>query len=213
LDQLSCWGDVTTENEQQVIASNLKFHPQRIKLLEMLSEILCSNNIEYWIDQGTLLGANRNGKIIKRDCDVDIALANEEQFVILPKIFDTNLPAEYDWYRKGSQCTGFNVYLKDGGICEGEFNGRKYSWKQISCDIAFYAFKEIEQVFFYDYKWFSVNKFLFPKEVIFPLRNIEFEGKQHPCPNQIEEYLKIQYGYIGDNAVYDATTDRYIEKR
>jgi hypothetical protein len=37
---LSCWGEVTTENELQVIAANLKIHPQINELLLVLSEIL-----------------------------------------------------------------------------------------------------------------------------------------------------------------------------
>ena len=77
---LSCWGEVTTENEQEVIAANRKIHPQLEELLSVFSDILNSAKIEYWIDQGTLLGAYRNGKFIARDSDADIAIRNVEHF-------------------------------------------------------------------------------------------------------------------------------------
>ena len=72
---LSCWGEVTTENEPDVIAANRKLHPQQVKLLSVLTDILTSTKTEYWIDQGTLLGAYRHGKFIERDSDTDIVFA------------------------------------------------------------------------------------------------------------------------------------------
>jgi hypothetical protein len=71
---LSCWGEVTTENEKDVIAANCILHPKLDTLLSMLTSILSSAKIQYWIDQGTLLGAYRHGKFIERDSDVDIAI-------------------------------------------------------------------------------------------------------------------------------------------
>ena len=73
---LSCWGEVTTENEQDVIAANRKLHPQQVKLLSVLTDILTSTKTEYWIDQGTLLGAYRHRKFIERDSDTDIDTFN-----------------------------------------------------------------------------------------------------------------------------------------
>ncbi len=77
---LSCWGEVTTENERDVIAANRKLHPQQVKLLSLLTDILTSTKTEYLIDQGTLLGAYLHGKFIERDSDTDIAIRNKEQF-------------------------------------------------------------------------------------------------------------------------------------
>ena len=37
---LSCWGEVTSENEQDVIAANRKIHPQIKQLLSVLTDIL-----------------------------------------------------------------------------------------------------------------------------------------------------------------------------
>lgn len=211
MDQLSSWGEVTSENEQQVIAANLTLHPLRIELLEVLTEILNSNNIEYWIDQGSLLGAYRNGKLINRDCDVDMAMCNDDHFSEIPRILNETLPEKYNWNKKKREGTkAYNVYFQDGGLCEGSFNGKEYSWQNVSCDIAFY--KKENGCYIQEYKLFSVDTFLIPENTLFPLSSIKLHDKSYPCPNKTEEYLKIQYGYIGENAVYDPETDRYVEK-
>ena len=89
-----------TENEQEIIEANYKIHPQLEELLSILSDIFNSANIEYWIDQGTLLGAYRNGKFIARDSDIDIAIRNEEQFESLYELLKSKLPNNYDCERK-----------------------------------------------------------------------------------------------------------------
>ena len=125
---LSCWGEVTTENEQEVIAANRKIHPQLEKLLSVLSDILNSAKIEYWIDQGTLLGAYRHGKFITRDSDIDIAIKNEEQFDSLSELLKSKLPNIYASERKESHCRGYRIWLKTGGTFKGTFEGREIQW-------------------------------------------------------------------------------------
>ena len=76
MTSLSCWGEVTTENEQDVVAANRKLHPQQVELLSVLTDIMTSAKTEYWIDQGTLLGAYRHRKFIERNSDTDIDTFN-----------------------------------------------------------------------------------------------------------------------------------------
>lgn len=209
---LSCWGEVTTENEHEVIAANRRIHPQIEELLLLLSGILNSAKIEYWIDQGTLLGAHRHGKFIARDSDADIAIANEEHFAALGEILESNLPNVYGWERKGSHCRGYRVWLKTGGTFLGTFDGREIQWPLVVCDVMFYECNEQNKTYVQQYEGFGVDTFFFPKEVIFPLDQIEFEGSAYPCPARVEEYLKIQYGYIGEGAIWDPETDRWVRE-
>ena len=114
---------MTTENEHEVIAANLLIHPQIKELLSVLSSILSIARIEYWIDQGTLLGAYRHGKFIARDSDADIAIRNEDHFEALPELLKSKLPSAYSWERKENQCRGYKVWLKTGGTFNGTFEG------------------------------------------------------------------------------------------
>jgi phosphorylcholine metabolism protein LicD len=208
---LSCWGEVTTENEQEVIAANRKIHPQLEELLSVLSDILNSAKIEYWIDQGTLLGAYRHGKFIERDSDIDIAIKNEEQFDSLLELLKSKLPNIYAIERKGSHCRGYRIWLKAGGAFKGTFEGREIQWPLVCCDVMFYQYNEQEKTYVQQYEGFGVNTFFIPERVIFPLDRVEFEGSMYPCPSRIEEYLEIQYGYIGEGAFWDPETNRWAK--
>ena len=208
---LSCWGEVTTENEQEVIAANRRIHPQIGQLLSVLSDILSSAEIEYWIDQGTLLGAHRNGKFIARDSDADIAIRNEDQFESLHELLKHKLPNAYGCERKGSHCKGYRIWLKAGGYFKGTFDGREIQWPLVACDAMFYRYNGPDKTYVQQYQGFGVDTFFFPEAVIFPLGQIEFEGSMYPCPARTEDYLTIQYGYIGEGATWDPGTDRWVK--
>jgi hypothetical protein len=208
---LSCWGEVTTENEKDVIAANCIIHPKLEKLLSMLADILSSAKIEYWIDQGTLLGAYRHGQFIPRDSDVDIAIKDENQFKTLAKLFDSKLPSIYEWERKGSHCRGYRVWLKSGGTFNGTFEGKEIQWPLVVCDVMFYEYDDSENSFVQQYEGFGVDTSFIPEEVIFPLNQIAFEGNNYPCPARVQEYLEIQYGYIGEGAIWNPELNRWVQ--
>jgi hypothetical protein len=208
---LSCWGEVTTENEEEVVAANRQIHPQIEELLSMLSDILNSAQIEYWIDQGTLLGAYRHGKFIARDSDADIALRNEEHFEALSDLLNAKLPSAYGSERKGDHCKGYRVWLKSGGNFKGNFEGREIEWPLVACDVMLYQYNESEEAYVQEYEGFGVDTCFFSEEVLFPLDRIQFEGRAYPCPARVKEYLEIQYGYIGEGAIWVPQTNRWMK--
>jgi phosphorylcholine metabolism protein LicD len=208
---LSCWGEVTTENEKEVVAANRKIHPQIEELLRVLSGVFDSGKIEYWIDQGTLLGAHRHGKFIARDSDADLGIRNEAHFEALPELLESALPTAYGWELKGSHCRGYRVWLKAGGSFEGSFEGKKIEWPLVVCDVMFYQHDKQNNTYVQQYRGFGVDTFFFPEDVIFPLGEIEFEGNKYPCPARVQDYLEIQYGYTGEGAIWDPETDRWVK--
>ena len=208
---LSCWGEVTTENEQEVVAENRKIHPKINELLSVLVDILSAEKIEFWIDQGTLLGAHRWGKFIARDSDADIAIRNDAQFDALLELLTSKLPSAYGCERKGSHCKGLRIWLKDGGTFKGSYEGREIEWPLVACDAMFYQHNETDDTYVQQYEGFGVNTFFFPSNVIFPLDQIEFEGRMYPCPANVQEYLEIQYGYIGEGAIWEPKINRWIK--
>jgi phosphorylcholine metabolism protein LicD len=75
----------------------------------------------------------------------------------------------------------------------------------------FYQYDDDENAFVQQYQGFGVDTFFIPAEVIFPLNQIAFEGDVYPCPARVQEYLEIQYGYIGEGAVWNPELNRWIQ--
>lgn len=52
---------------------------------------------------------------------------------------------------------------------------------------------------------------LTPYELIFPLGEIELEGRIFPAPAKCQAYLEYIYGYLGEDAVYDDTVQHFVK--
>ena len=74
-----------------------------IVLLKDFKEILDKNNISFWLCEGTLLGAIRDGKIIEWDDDIDIGTWKDDNVDLNPMMDEL--------YNKG-----YDVYLADTKI-------------------------------------------------------------------------------------------------
>jgi len=81
----------------------------------------------------------------------------------------------------------------------------------VCCDAMFYQYNEHDKTYVQQYQGFGVETLFIPETVIFPLGQIEFEESMYPCPTRVEEYLEIQYGYIGEGAFWDPETDRWVK--
>ncbi len=51
---------------------------------------------------------------------------------------------------------------------------------------------------------------LMPMELVFPLSEIELDGRTYPAPAKIEPYLEHIYGYLGEDSQFDELTKRWI---
>src|SRR6185312_10743961 len=66
-----------------------ELHQKLVKiLLLVITSILDRENISYWIDGGTLLGAVRHKNMIPHDDDADIGLLTYDYKVKLPQVLD-----------------------------------------------------------------------------------------------------------------------------
>lgn len=61
----------------------------------MVKDVLEKNEVKYWLDGGSLLGAFRNGKMIDHDLDIDFAVLGEEDLEKAAKLLESIKPEGY----------------------------------------------------------------------------------------------------------------------
>jgi phosphorylcholine metabolism protein LicD len=132
------------------------------------------NNITYWADSGTLLGAVRDGGIIKHDDDIDVCV-DEKDYEKLVEVLK-NHP----------------VY----NITTADYIDRFMRRDVDSVYIDVFVTKNTNGIIRYSHKenikrW--PNMF-YKQEELFPLKQIKFDEIEIPVPQDPVPYLKRSYG-------------------
>ncbi len=90
ITQLECTKNTYLRDKQLVVAS----------LLKEITALIEKNNLEYWLDGGTLLGAVRHKGFIPWDDDVDICMPRDSYEKILPILHDYFSDSLYYYVRE-----------------------------------------------------------------------------------------------------------------
>lgn len=158
-----------------------RFRKNAITLLYKLKDVLDENNIFFWLEYGTLLGAYRNHDFISYDYDMDIGAFYEDATRI----------------RLALEKAGFKLTRRfqvgDGSLGFEE----TYALYGVDVDV-FYFHKELRTIYCYGFKPL-INDYLHAqvKKVTFPFKgfsSIIFKGKLFHVPANIEEHLAAHYG-------------------
>lgn len=229
-----------------------------LDLLVIIDRVCRKNNIDYWIDGGTLLGAARSGKFIPWDDDLDVCLLPDDHKRLIealkkealpqnknlflynehrPKIYWSEYFGDVSILKNGKYPYEVDIVLVKSMPNTPQILTRDKSLVEIVSFFSFYKFKNKTNVLADDIKKFlrsgffltRRNKFLqyfleqhvellsekkedhlysyiyndmfvnkereyYSYDDIFPLREIEFEGKNFKCPNNLSSYLTKLYG-------------------
>lgn len=159
------------------------------KLLKDVTELLDKNNINYWIDGGSLLGAVREGGQILHDDDCDIAIMDSEKkkiIKIIPKIKDI-----------GYDCRFVNDMIKIFYKNEDALRCKigDYCINYATLDIFFYKITNSKKVVLKSH----VQRLKWPGAVhnesdLYPLKLYKFDGFVVWGPNNPIPYLDSLYG-------------------
>ncbi len=248
------------------------------ELLLFLDDVCRKNDIPYWLDGGSLLGAVRHKGFIPWDDDIDVNILQTDYSrfieVMQREVKKTKSFFLYNSYRPYRYFTDYlanaavvkQSYLpikidiirvksipdneksdqKDKAMVNllKHFMGKKFDKKILPEDegISYYNNKKINRrKLFYNYfidnyldqlkpdegavkynyiyndAMVNRTRSYYSKDDIFPLGEIEFEGKMFPCPNNLNNYLTILYGenYLlpPDKSKQIPSSDKNIQHR
>lgn len=178
--------------------------------LKEIVKLLNENQIPYWLDCGTLLGAQRYGGIIPWDFDLDIAMLTDD-FDNVFKILSKLDPAKYavqDWSSRDRPKSYLKVYVKETGALIDLYNFQIDPEKQVIRSIL-----SNENSIFLPESWkIRERRFILdtPISYVFPLKKAHFDGIEVFVPSETVKYLQQRYGEnIGPAKLYNEVTGRY----
>lgn len=165
-----------------------------IEALRAITTCLGKENIPYWLDDGTCLGAYRHGGVIPWDYDIDMAILEPDfdNAQIALSQLDPKLYSVQDW--SGALCpkTYLRILVHETMTLIDLYCYRINSEKRMVRYL--YALEDSPYV---SQKWKDREHHLMidiPYETLFPLKTIFFEGFEVHVPCEIEGWLHEKYG-------------------
>ena len=226
---LDMWGIATSKNREACCERTQKWKPillalahqvhQAMKLYETCPE--SKLQAKWFITDGTLLGAYRDGKMIPHDYDFDFGVCffteegnmadldkcRKEVFKVAQHLSSsldnsyTILPRADDYACK------IEIQKKSSGV----LLEKKGEWFMYNIHM------DLQMCYTSDQTKFEIAYFRnnYSSHVsldisnVFPLSEIEFESTTWPCPKHPKTMLEALYGYIGMPAKFNPKTWKY----
>lgn len=179
-------------------------------LLREMVRLLKENQIPYWVDCGTCLGAYRYGGAIPWDGDIDIAILSPDFDNVMHALngLDKTKYQVQDWSNRCKPKTYIRVYIYENrnfiDIYHFAIDPDKKTLTSILSN---------EDSAFMAESWkIRERRYLVPTsyETIFPLKKAYFDGIEVYVPNKTKEYLQERYGEnIGPVKIYNELSGEY----
>lgn len=186
------------------------YGPERLRLAQVLRPLL--HGRPWWIENGTLLGATRNGAFIPHDDDFDMAVLAEDSveatLTQLQAHLGGQLPSPYQVRAIRTYADKLEVFDPTAGkydLPPSLYGTADYH--HVSVDIQLYR-QDPDGLVRSCYRA-GPHRMEIPRSVLLPLGAVVLEGLSFPCPRDATAYLVATYGDISDTAVFDPATGLY----
>lgn len=163
------------------------FKQKILDLMDKTVKFLNDNDIEYWLDSGTLLGAIRNEKFIPWDDDVDLAIPPKSQNKI-HKVCKKYESIIYD-NKTYFICPTYNIKILIGSSIIKIFNNDDKYLEFIDLICYYKKYNYFRSIMFENYgEVYNIKD-------VYPLKNIKFENKYYKSVNNPIPYLNSTYWF------------------
>lgn len=107
---LNCFVDITTLKKSKGRLREAQL--QLSSLMKLIDKICRDNNLQYWLDSGTLLGAFRHKGFIPWDDDVDLCMLRED-YIKMSNILKVQLQNDENWTfrERADVCNNFQIRI------------------------------------------------------------------------------------------------------
>lgn len=141
-----------------------------LRMLKVFDHLCRENNVEYWIDFGTLLGAVRHKGFIPWDGDLDVGMTRKSYRRFI-KTCVSHLPRDIFF-----QTAETDPYYPAGNLLEAKLRDR-YSnyveWQEKNPDVKWHNGIQLD-IFVYD-RWLSKNKSIFQTQKKIMVKSVMFQ--------------------------------------
>ncbi|GJL82999.1 MAG: hypothetical protein DHS20C01_26330 [marine bacterium B5-7] len=216
-DHPCCTRGVATEFYKKNLSSAEAVSGLR-KLLNEWHHLTTQIGISYWLDAGTLIGANRSESLIPYDDDIDIGILDEDMPALLKLKGSTDiLDCNRDWmpvYETVNHVLRISPVWQEIRMEDDPcyWVDGKFVDKMTGLYIDLMVYHQLPQAQIT--RKFPIGGKLpqYPWEWFFPLQTITFEGKLLSAPRMIDRYLESEYvgGYLEPDHVF--VGGRWIKK-
>jgi len=187
------------EHFTEMKCTDNKILNQLRNLLFMFNILAHENDITWWVDGGTLLGAMRHDNIIPWDDDADISIMESDKEKLL------KLKDKFNYYNIGivKFWGGYRIFYKHGDNIHHE--NRNWNWHNSDVKEKFNYKYPFVDIFFvksidgkYQYADESVreiySKFYYESLELFPLKRKSFDNFYVNIPHNPIAFLNRAYG-------------------
>lgn len=183
---------------------------QMMALAVTLRDNVLPKTYNFFIENGTLLGAFRDGNLIPHDDDFDfgVIISDISEIDFVYNYISDHLPEPYCIRRISSYADKLEVYDPTYGAYKliGEhYHGADFHY--VTVDIQFHLQTGPLCKCLYRQPG---TQWKFPISMVYPLSQLSIEGETFNGPRYPKDLLELRYGCIEKDAVYDPKSGLYV---